>query len=107
MYVLQDVGPPAKRVKRNTAPEDGGLIYLYSDVLASSRVGNYMGKLLRILPPPEAGPYFTFDDRYYFPLERTTFSTVSIMLTDKTGELYPFETGDDPTVVTLHIKCVA
>lgn len=80
-------------------------LYVYSDVVQSSLVGDVMAPLLRIVPV--VGAYgemchVEYMKPVYFPLAKLTFPTVEIYITDSAGRKIKFRHGK--TTVMLHFR---
>lgn len=82
-------------------------LYLYSDIVQFSGVGNTNAQILRALEVP-SNKYFgdqvvlTYNNPYYIPLLRREFETLEIELKDETGNTVPFELGR--VIVVLHFR---
>lgn len=80
-------------------------LYVYSDVVQSSLVGDVMAPLLRIVPV--VGSYgemchIEYIKPVYFPVAKLTFSTIEIYITDSAGRKIKFRHGK--TTVMLHFR---
>ena len=81
------------------------LIYLYSDIVSHTLVGDAKVPLLRVCVTE--GQYgemvsTTFTDPHYIPLARSALDTIEININNELGTLVPFEFGK--SVVTLHFR---
>ena len=80
-------------------------IYVYTDVVESSIVGDSLVPLLRYLPV-RGGHGATVSERFtnvhYVPLLRKEFGTKEVDIRDDTGRRVPFEYGR--VTVTLHFR---
>ena len=80
-------------------------IYVYTDIVASSIVGDTFANILRIFPAAgEAGDIVNppIYHRFYVDLRVNSINTIEIMLTDTTGKAIEFQRGQ--VQVTLHFK---
>jgi hypothetical protein len=80
-------------------------LYVYTDVIAPSLVGNTCVPLLRIVPVD--GKYGdvvmkTYDKLHYVPLRSSTFECIEINIADNSGKMVQFEFGR--VVVKLHVR---
>ena len=81
------------------------MLYLYSDIVSYSFVGDTRAPLLRVCDVQ--GTYgqmiqTTFTHPYYVPLARTSFESIEININNELGKPIPFEFGK--AVVTLHFR---
>ena len=84
-------------------------IYVYSDIIKHSYVGNSMAQLLRRVDVPLV-PYgaqisHIFPAPHYHLLCDQTFGSIEIVLKDDADRLIPFRFGR--SIVTLHFRRVA
>lgn len=79
-----------------------GPIFIYSDLVRTSNVGDSDSKLLRIISPPKA--HQTFIDRHYIPVVGRRISQISILMTDRLGVRYPLSGGKVPVILVLHFE---
>ena len=79
-------------------------MYVYTDIVAPHPVGNINANLLRVVPTISKEPVVNQDfvNPMYFDLSQTHFATISILITDDTGQEIPF--ADSVVQVTLHFK---
>ena len=82
-------------------------IYVYSDIVKYSLVGNIYAPLLRIVPHEQkrrVGEYrnIQFQHRYYLPLNTQNINQNGIFLYDNQGELIKFKKGK--VTVVLHFR---
>lgn len=80
-------------------------LYVYSDVVQSSLVGDVMAPLLRVVPVRgEHGEmcHVEYIKPIYYPLAKLNFSTVEIHITDSAGRKIQFISGK--TTVVLHFR---
>jgi hypothetical protein len=82
-------------------------LFVYSDIVESSFVGNSHTQLLRIVEVPSGKKYgdqcvLTYSQPHYMPLRSTEFRTIEIDVKDDTGERIPFKFGR--VIVTLHFR---
>ena len=80
-------------------------LYVYSDVVQTSLVGDAMVPLLRIVPV--VGEYgkmshIEYIKPVYYPLAKLNFSTVEIFITDSAGRKIDFPYGK--TTIMLHFR---
>ena len=81
------------------------LLYLYSDIVSYSLVGDTKAPLVRVCyVQGEFGDMIqtTFTHPHYVPLSRTNFETIEININNELGRPMPFEFGK--SVVTLHFR---
>jgi hypothetical protein len=81
------------------------MIYVYSDIVSHTLVGDSKVPLLRVCVTE--GKYgemvsATFTDPHYVPLARNDVDTIEILINNELGKLVPFEFGK--SVVTLHFR---
>ena len=82
-------------------------IYVYSDIIKFSLVGNIYAPLLRIVPHEKkrvVGEYrnIQFQHQYYLPLNTQNINQIGIFLYDNQGELIKFKSGK--VTVVLHFR---
>ncbi|KAI1278059.1 hypothetical protein HDE_14406 [Halotydeus destructor] len=81
-------------------------IFVYSDIVKHSRVGNDANQLLRMVPLPKADfgdqVNIEFKNPIYLPIESTHITTIEMQLRDDSGEFIKFNHGR--TFVTLHFR---
>ena len=84
------------------------LMYVYSDIVSHSIVGDVSAPLLRVcnLPtsPTERSVHLSFVDVHYKPIRKTHFESITISINTETGELMPFISGK--VLITLHFRRV-
>jgi translation elongation factor EF-1beta len=90
--------------KQLATSQDGGMIYVYSDILKPRRVDNMEIRILRIIPNASNNRHLRFNPIEYCPLENNYIESISILVTDSAGERVNFETSTIPTYVMLHFK---
>jgi hypothetical protein len=81
------------------------MLYLYSDIVSYSFVGDTQAPLLRVVDAQ--GAYgqmvqMTFTHPHYVPLAQNSFESIEININDELGKVVPFEFGK--AVVTLHFR---
>jgi hypothetical protein len=81
------------------------MIYIYSDIVSHTLVGDSKVPLLRVCVTE--GKYgemvsATFTDPHYVPLARNDMDTIEVNINSELGKLVPFEFGK--SVVTLHFR---
>jgi hypothetical protein len=81
------------------------MLYLYSDIVSYSFVGDTQAPLLRVCDTQ--GVYgqmvqTTFTHPYYVPLAQSSFESIEINIYNELGKSIPFEFGK--AVVTLHFR---
>jgi hypothetical protein len=84
-------------------------IYVYSDLIQRSIVGNTLAPLLRIVDvKPDVGAIQStvFEDPIYFKLLKTSFDSIEILLRDDRGKPIPFESNQGKVVAVLHFRRV-
>ena len=83
-------------------------LYVYSDLVQPSLVGDALVPLLRVVPIQGKRDselcYVEYIKPTYVPLTKLAFSTIEIYITDSTGRPIPFLFGK--TTVVLHIRRV-
>lgn len=79
-----------------------GPIFVYTDLVRTSSVGDSDNKLLRIISLPRA--HQTFTDRFYIPVVRERINQISVLMTDRRGDKYPLSTNTTPVVLVLHFN---
>ena len=80
-------------------------LYVYSDVVQSSLVGDAMVPLLRIVPVlGKEGEmcHIEYIRPVYFPVAKLSFSTIEIYITDSAGRKIQFNQGK--TTIMLHFR---
>lgn len=84
------------------------LMYIYSDVVSYSLVGDVSVPLLRAcnLPEPSTNNtiHLSFPDVHYKPVQKSHFDTISISINTEEGMVMPFQSGK--VLVTLHFRRV-
>jgi hypothetical protein len=81
-------------------------LYVYTDIIQSSVVGNTVAPLLRIVGVKgEEGDTisFIFEEALYFKLLKNTFDSVQIKIRDDTGRPIPFQ-SQGRTIAVLHFR---
>lgn len=79
-------------------------IYLYCDVIKPQLVSDTSARLLRVLPPPPPSGSHEVTSRYYLPIDKRGFSTLTLSFATKQGTRYPFPRGEHPSIVVLHFR---
>jgi hypothetical protein len=83
-------------------------IYVYSDIVENTRVGDVEAPLLRIIPVNNkkhwTTQYVEYQNIQYIPVSKKRIRHISIYLRSDTGEIIPFTTGR--TIVTLDFRRV-
>jgi hypothetical protein len=82
-------------------------LFVYSDKIQPSFVGDSYTQLLRLVEIPSNAKYgdqvlITYPNSYYVPLLVKEFDTIEIDIKDSTGESIPFEFGR--SIVVLHFR---
>lgn len=91
----------------STASTAASFIYLYSDIIKSRFCTSQLVRALRIIPYAEmTQKRIEFRNVEYYPLERTNFDSISILITDAQGQRIPFKSSTTATYVQLHFKRV-
>ena len=84
------------------------LMYIYSDVVSFSLVGDVSVPLLRACSLPEPSTnntiHLSFPDIHYKPVQKSQFDTIEISINSETGLVMPFQSGK--VLVTLHFRRV-
>ena len=84
------------------------LMYIYSDVVAYSLVGDVSVPLLRACSLPEPSTnntiHLSFPDVHYKPVQKSQFDTIDISINTEEGMLMPFQSGK--VLITLHFRRV-
>lgn len=87
----------------------GGLhsLYVYTDIVKASFVGNSLSPLLRVVEIPSNASFgdqicIKYSNPYYLPIQITEFETIEIVVKDDTGYNIPFQHGR--TIVTLNFR---
>lgn len=80
-------------------------LYVYTDIIQDRIVGDSLVPLLRSVPAE--GKHGSINCKemlrvHYMPIQKKTFHTIHIYITDDTGTLVPFQGGR--SVVTLHFR---
>ena len=97
--VIFPLAPGAVR-KLDLSDETRGPIFVYTDIVTHSRVGDSSSRMLRIVSNTD--PHQKFSQRYYTPLKCERISDISILFTDRLGDKYPFNKSVNPIIVVLH-----
>ena len=83
-------------------------MFVYSDVVSHSMVGDVSAPLLRVCNLPtlstERSIHLSFTNVHYKPVHKTHFESIAISINTETGELMPFQSGK--VLVTLHFRRV-
>jgi hypothetical protein len=96
--------PPSVTGKVDVIGTTNALVYC--DLITPQFVGGQYGRCLRtFIYEPEYCDH-TFKNVYYIPVEKHTFQDISISIADLCGKKIPFESGEVPTKVVLHFRCV-
>ena len=80
-------------------------IFIYSDLVQSRPVGDFVVPLLRTLPPVDKArdtTHYLFEKPHYMSLARYQFDTVELLLTSDRGQPISFDNGH--TIATLHFR---
>ena len=84
------------------------LMFVYSDVVSHSMVGDVSAPLLRVCNLPtlstERSIHLSFTNVHYKPVHKTHFESIAVSINTETGELMPFQSGK--VLVTLHFRRV-
>lgn len=82
------------------------LMYVYSDVVTYSLVGDVSVPLLRVCSLPEPSTnntiHLSFPDIHYKPVQKSHFDTIDISINTEEGMLMPFQSGK--VLITLHFR---
>lgn len=82
------------------------IMYIYSDVISHSLVGDVSAPLLRAcnlpLLPHDNSIHLTFPDIHYKPLQKLDFDTIDISINTEEGLPMPFQSGK--VLITLHFR---
>ncbi len=88
----------------------GGIsaIYIYSDVIAHSYIGNSSSPILAIVPYKfeNYGTIQSYSPRkiMYFPVKNSSILEIAIELRTKTGRFLPFPGGGSETILILNMR---
>jgi len=84
------------------------LMYIYSDIVSYSLVGDVSVPLLRACNLPESSTnntiHLSFPDIHYKPVQKSQFDTIDISINTEQGMLMPFQSGK--VLITLHFRRV-
>lgn len=84
------------------------LMYVYSDIVSYSLVGDVSVPLLRAcnLQEPSSNNtiHLSFPDIHYKPVQKSQFDTIDISINTEEGLLMPFQSGK--VMITLHFRKV-
>ena len=82
------------------------LMYIYSDIVSYSLVGDVSVPLLRACSLPEPSTnntiHLSFPDIHYKPVQKSHFDTIDISINTEQGQLMPFLSGK--VLITLHFR---
>lgn len=82
-------------------------IYIYCDIIRARLCTNQLTKALRIIPHIDKSAIrLEFNHVEYYPIERTNFDSISILLANGNAENIKFNASKCPTYVMLHFKRV-
>lgn len=84
--------------------EDLQPVFVYSDIISPQFVGDTYVKNLRVIQFPNPQGHHIFNPAYYFPIEKTSISSISIALRSEVGKPVRFETSPVPTIAILHFE---
>lgn len=88
-----------------TPNHERNLMFVYSDIIKPQLVSNTFARCLRtILLIQNSEVYKSFNGIQYFPLEKTNFDTIEILITSQSGEIYNFQPSSTPTMLVLHFR---
>ncbi|KAG8236331.1 hypothetical protein J437_LFUL010465 [Ladona fulva] len=76
-------------------------VYVYTDIIKPQIVGDTLARCLRVLNT-KLGLHQTFNQIYYFPVEKKNIEVIECMLANKLGETVPFHDGEQSSIVVLH-----
>jgi len=84
-------------------------LFVYSDIVSPSFVGDSYTQLLRLVEIPSNSKFgeqvkISYPNTYYVPVLVKEFDTIEIDIKDDTGEIIPFEFGR--SIVILHFRKV-
>ena len=81
-------------------------LYVYSDVVEYSEVGDSLTQILRVIEVPKKDfgeqVTLTYPNPYYIPVLKREFQSIEIDLKNELGQSVPFQSGR--VIVTLHFK---
>ena len=89
--------------KHPTLKSSVNQIYLYTDIVTPSRVGDYQSEILEVIPMRHSHFYKTNNNTVYKSIRKNIIENISILMKDERGRPVPFEDGSSVTCV-LHIK---
>lgn len=101
---LCEVFTPPSGFIQHVGPDEAAPIYLYCDVIAPQLVSDTEARLLRVLPALMPSGNVVFASRYYIPVEKQSFSTITFTFAGKEGTRYPFTESYHPSLVVLHFR---
>lgn len=84
--------------------KESTIMYVYTDLIKPRFIGNMQTRYLRIIPNANNERHIRFTHVEYCPVEVSHIQSVSILLTDGTGEKIKFIDSKVPTYVMLHFK---
>ena len=80
-------------------------LYVYTDIIQDQIVGHTMVPLLRSVPADGVRGSISYKEMlrvHYLPVQKKSFHTIHLYITNDVGELVPFHSGR--SVVTLHFR---
>lgn len=78
-------------------------IYIYSDLVIPSRVGDHQSEIIDVIPLTHSRYYRSSNNTIYKKIRKNTIENISILLTDERGRPVPFQDGASVLCV-IHIK---
>ena len=82
-------------------------LFVYSDIVTPTIVGDRAANILRVVPVTRATPFgenvdVIFPHPYYYRVSKREFGHITVNIRDETGSPVPFEFGR--VIITLHFK---
>lgn len=104
---LMDSGAPVQGVRKPDLSVGIDALFVYSDVVSPTIVGDTAANILKVVPVTRAIDYgenvdVIFPHPYYYKVSKREVSRILINIKDETGNTVPFEFGR--VIVTLHFK---
>lgn len=83
----------------------GSFVYIYSDIIGNSHIGDKYHKILSLIPVKEMeSEYTSIRNVHYVPVNVENVNQISIKLADENSNPLPLEGGFNPTMIKLHFK---
>lgn len=93
-----------KIIKRSTEfSTEYDLLYVYSDIIKPRHLGNIQSRYLKVIPT-SSDRVIRFKHVEYCPIEPSYIESISIVITDGSGENVNFKASTTPTYIMLHFK---